>query len=66
MAKYLPSVIWSTRLKGAHQIVSTASLAKIKISFMPGDGKDGLSFLLLRKDARLLAKRINQCLDETK
>lgn len=66
MVKHLPGVIWSTRLKGPHQIVSTSSLAKIKISFMPGDGRDGLSFFLLRKDARLLAKRINQCLNETK
>jgi len=69
MARYLPSVIWPTRrigTKGPYQIVSTASLAKLTLSFMPGNGKDGVSIQILRKDARMLARRINQCLDETK
>jgi hypothetical protein len=37
----------------------------IQISMMPGAGGSGYMHTLTRKDARLLAKRINACLDAT-
>ena len=68
MAKHKPGVIWPTRIgvAAASQIVSTESTNLLKISFFPGYGRDGLSVSISRRDARLLAKRINQCLDYTK
>lgn len=59
-----PNTIWS--LRGVNSpYVKTADGDRIEI--LVGDGAgyaNGLSFT--RKDARLLAKRINQCLDETR
>ena len=59
--------IWPTRITETrqYQIVMTAG-ESIKISLMPGLKKDGISFCVSRPDARLLAKRINQCLDATR
>ena len=37
----------------------------IQIGFMPGNKMDGYAFKISRADARLLAKRINECLDAT-
>lgn len=57
------NVIWSLRGVGS-AYVKTAEDDKIEILIPDGNGyANGLSFS--RKDARLLAKRINQCLDET-
>ncbi len=67
MAKHLPSVTWCTSLAfdKPYQMVQTEEAGRLKVSFMPGMGKDGISITLKRSNARLLAKRINQCLDYT-
>jgi hypothetical protein len=68
VAKHLPAVMWTTRRDTTkrHQIVSTLDRSTLIMYFFPGDGKDGFSLKLPRSDARLLARRINQCLEETK
>lgn len=68
MGKHLPSVVWTTnsRFDRPYQAVRTDSETEVVISIMPGSGKDGIGFNLSRKDARMLARRINQCLDGTR
>jgi len=67
MAKHLPCVVWNTRIGAddAYQTVRTKDNSHITIGLFPGNRCDGIGFTLSRLDARLLAKRINQCLDET-
>jgi hypothetical protein len=67
VAKHLASTVWCTRLStGApYQTVQTVNKWMLKIGFMPGGGNNGVAMNISRKDARLLAKRINQCLDWT-
>jgi len=57
---------WHTRLDHdrPYQMVM-ADGDVINVSFMPGNKEDGYSFPISRAEARLLAKRINQCLDAT-
>jgi len=57
---------WHTRLDHdrPYQMV-TAEGDLIRVAFMPGKKQDGYSLAFPRSDARLLAKRINQCLDAT-
>lgn len=68
MAKHLESVTWGFRKNNKKNhingFVKTASKKEIAISL---DHRDGFFtfFNLSRRDARLLAKRINQCLDYT-
>ncbi len=59
-----PNTLWS--LRGVNSMyVKTAEDDKIEILAPDGRGyANGLS--MSRKDARLLAKRINQCLNETR
>lgn len=69
MAVHKPSVLWGLRPKGNVGYVRTAGAEAIQIVAAPL-GRD-LSFgaqviEISRKDARLLAKRINQCLDGTR
>lgn len=54
-----PSTIWSLH-RDFRNYVCTLSNDEIGIHY------NGRDLWLSRKDARLLAKRINQCLDETK
>ena len=63
-----PGVIWSLRRPGVYPNawVRTADFDLIAIQHCPSSGSPGPVLLLSRKDARLLAKRINQCLDRTK
>ena len=63
-----PGVIWSLRRPGVHPNawVRTADFDLIAIQHYSSPGDPGAVLLLSRKDARLLAKRINQCLDGTK
>jgi len=65
MRKY-EAVEWHTRLdwKRPYQTVR-AEGDEIRIALFPGNENDGVSFALDRADARLLAKRINSCLDAT-
>jgi hypothetical protein len=59
-------MVWCTRLgmDAPYQTVQTVNKWMLKIAFMPGGG-NGVAMHISRKDARLLAKRINQCLDGT-
>lgn len=71
MAQHKPSSIWVTRVgKGddrpPYQSVRTNTHGTVAIGFFPGLGLDGISHNIPRADARLLAKRILQCLEETK
>lgn len=38
----------------------------IEVSRFPTEGDDGIGLLFSRAEARLLARRINACLDETR
>jgi hypothetical protein len=61
------NAIWVTRLpngKPYQQVSADGEI--IKVAFFPGNGEDGFGARINRADARLLAKRINQCLDGTK
>jgi hypothetical protein len=61
MAKHLPGVVWSLRLPPNYgAAVQTADELTLLITM-----QDGISFEISRKDARLLACRINECLDAT-
>lgn len=62
----LENAYWCTRLDHmrSYQMVK-AHADDLVISFFPGNKRDGFSLSVSRKDARLLAKRINQCLDAT-
>lgn len=61
--------VWTTRIgDGMYQCVRVSDKDddKLQISLFPGEKKDGIGFVLTRPDARLLARRINQCLDATR
>ena len=60
------NAVWHTRLAmdKPYQCV-TSAYNDIWVSFYPGNGGNGYSMKISRADARLLAKRINQCLDAT-
>lgn len=64
MMNRAPNTLWS--LRGVNSAyVKTADNDRIEILVPDGAGyANGIS--LTRKDARLLAKRLNQCLDETR
>lgn len=46
--------------------VEPYNLSNIKISFFPSKDTTGVGIVLPRNKAKILAKRITQCLDETK
>lgn len=58
------SAIWSLRI-GAGPYVGTVEGDRIRLAFPDGSGMADCIYMT-RADARLLAKRINQCLDETR
>lgn len=62
------NTIWLTRFDKVkpYQVVRHGSKGFAYISFFPGNKQNGIGVSITRKDARLLAKRINQFLDETK
>lgn len=64
MAAHVPSVVWSLRAPEYGAAVSTYDEDSLRIQAREIDGMLGLLYIS-RKDARLLAKRINQCLDDT-
>lgn len=59
-----PNTLWSLRRVDS-MYVKTADNDKIEILLPDGKGYAN-GFSITRKDARLLAKRINQCLDATR
>lgn len=64
----MPTVIWGLRRLGKHPngYVRTADAQHIEIAHSYGPGYDSRRITIPRADARLLAKRILQCLEETK
>ena len=70
MAKFMvgPAAEWYTRFPGdrSYQVVRTGDPKHLRISFMPGQQGDGIAIMIHRTDARLLARRIIQCLEATK
>ena len=67
MGKHLSSATWCTRITDTlpYQTVKTVDNNRVNIAFFPGNSGNGLGFIISRKDARLLAKRINSCLDHS-
>ena len=68
-----PSSVWMLRPPGPDDAypnghVRTAGGDRIEIAYRESLGRVGVVGVihLSRKDARLLAKRINQCLDDTR
>ena len=60
-----PSTIWTLRRNGSGPYVHTEQDERIVVGVPDGKG-EALCLSFTRRDARLLAKRINQCLDETR
>jgi hypothetical protein len=68
MGKHLPSTVWATYPfdRYPYAYVATEGEDNVSIAFFPDLNGVGTGISLTRAHARLLAKRINQCLDETK
>lgn len=64
MTNRAPSSIWPLRRDCSSVYVCTTDEDRIQIAYPTGGGYV-MAYSLSRKDARLLAKRINQCLDAT-
>lgn len=63
----MSSVLWPIYKIGHYPnaYLSTADNKNIKLELYPDAGGNGISFTLPRRMARLLAKRLNQILNET-
>lgn len=67
MGKHLPTIVWALRRDFKGPYVQTHDARRIALSFpIPDDPGYVQVAVISRADARLLAKRINQCLDETR
>ena len=66
MRRHEPCVVWPMRRIGVYPqwIVRTSDESTLEVQFFP-DAGDGLGFKISRSDARMLARRLNQCLDDT-
>jgi hypothetical protein len=64
MAAHIPTVVWSLRAPEYAASVSTYDGDSLRLQLREIDGCLAIVYIS-RKDARLLAKRINQCLDDT-
>lgn len=65
MARHIPSVSWSLRDPEYGSHVQTRDEESLSLAIMTPSGYGQQFVVISRKDARLLAKRINQCLDDT-
>lgn len=67
VAKKWLNTSWSCRISGRPNMdVGIIEDGKIKIgAFLDSNSPSGFAFFIDRRLARLLAKRINQCLDDT-
>jgi hypothetical protein len=65
MAKHTPSIVWPLRSITYRSYVRTESENSLALTIMDPGGYEARTVSISRKDARLLAKRINQCLDDT-
>lgn len=63
--RVLQNVAWHTRFGYPYQTVNCAGVDYIGLGFFFERGKQGIGIKISRKDARLLAKRIEQCLKGT-
>ena len=68
MAKHKPWAEFPVSKIGTYPqyYVSTEDTKHLKIIAYKSSGLDGLGFIISRQKARMLVKRINQCLDDTK
>jgi len=68
MAKHMPAIAWGLHKPGAspNGYVSTASPKELRIELYPIYMEPGFAFKLSRREAKLLARRITQCLEKTK
>jgi len=68
MAKHKPTVVYCTHKVGVYPYASIAThdTKSVRIGIWPGKGKLGFTFALTRQFAKMLARRINQCLEDTK
>lgn len=59
--------IWPSRPLGTYPqtYVEAKDGGMVDVSFYPVEGESGIGILLTRHHARMLARRINQCLDRT-
>lgn len=64
MAKHLPGVIWSFWKPGTPRNGWVRTYSRVSIEIVLPEG--GLTVYMSRHNARLLARRISQCLDATK
>lgn len=72
MAAHVPTVVWSLRAPEYGAYVQTRDEDSLSLTIMTPSGyghtttRSWQQFAVIsRRDARLLAKRINQCLDDT-
>jgi len=66
MAAHVPSVVWSLRAPEYGAYVTTHDEDSIGLTLVDTDHRVGrVAVVISRKDARLLVKRINACLDAT-
>jgi hypothetical protein len=63
-----PAMMWAFRMPGKYPngYVQTTEDNQILMSFFDKEGEDGIGIIRSRRDARLLARRILQCLEKTK
>lgn len=68
MAKHLPTSVWASRKPCTYPnaYVRTRDRESLYIAIIAEVNTFDASFNISRRDARLLAKRINECLDATK
>lgn len=68
MPHHKPTTFWAVKKIGVYpnSYVQTTEDNMISISLFHEKDVDGIGFKIDRRFARLFAKRINQCLDETK
>ena len=69
MGRHVPGKTWALRRPGTYPqvYVDTEGPENIKILHFRTVAADSVGpMTLTRRDARLLAKRLNQCLDETR
>ena len=68
MAKHTSCALWMLRRPGVYPNGWVRTWDKDRIAFflVNAEGEDGYGYVCPRKDARLLAKRILECLEATK
>lgn len=66
MGRHVPGILWALKRIGHYPTIhlTTVDSKNIKLACYSPDG-DGFSLEISRRDARLLAKRLNQILDDT-